>query len=191
MKKAAVLFAVFACIAVILCAGCVSQPANQPTVLTPVASSAAQSGDTVSVDYTLTTESGFTESSVGSEPLQFVIDGGTMIPGFNDAVKGMKVNETKTIVVPPSQGYGERTTDLVMSDLSLKDVEAYLGREAKTGDIFDIMIQTGNSIMPMSAQILTIDRPNDSLTYSVNQRLAGETLTFEIKLLSIDSKVHP
>ncbi|HJJ48445.1 MAG TPA: FKBP-type peptidyl-prolyl cis-trans isomerase [Methanocorpusculum sp.] len=189
MKKSAVLFIVFAVLAAVAGAGCVSDSGSQPVVLTPVSSTGtAQSGDTVSVDYTLTTDSGYTETSVGKEPLQFTIDAGTMIAGFNNGVKGMKVGETKTIVVPPSEGYGERTTDIVKSDLALKDVEQYLGREAKTGDIFDIMIQAGSSVMPMSAQILTIDRANDAITYSVNQRHAGETLTFEITLLSIDKK---
>ncbi|MEL7168415.1 MAG: FKBP-type peptidyl-prolyl cis-trans isomerase, partial [Bacteroidota bacterium] len=28
------------------------------------------------------------------------------IPGFRDGVVGMEVGETKTIVVPPEQGYG-------------------------------------------------------------------------------------
>ncbi|HJJ28716.1 MAG TPA: FKBP-type peptidyl-prolyl cis-trans isomerase [Methanocorpusculum sp.] len=188
MKKATVLLLVLAVLSVFAAAGCVSDAGNQPTVLTKVGSNTAQSGDTVSVDYTLTTDTGYTETSVGSDPLQFTIDGGTMITGFNNGVKGMKIGETKTIVVPPSEGYGERTTDMVKSDLSLKDVETYLGREAAIGDTFDIMIQSGSSVAPMSAQILTIDRDNDSLTYSVNQRHAGETLTFEITLLSIDQK---
>ena len=178
MKKSLLLLLALMTAALLITAGCVTE--NAPV---------AKSGDTVSVEYTLTTDTGYTESNVGkNDPLQFTIDGGPMIPGFNDAVKGMKVGEKKTVVVPPEKGYGQRTNDLVMSALTLSDVEEYLKREAKIGDIFDIMIQTTTSVTPMSAQILTIDRDNDAITYSVNQRHAGENLTFEITLLSIDKK---
>ncbi len=39
------------------------------------------------------------------EPLTFKVGDHTMIPGFENGVIGMKLNETKTIVVPPSEGY--------------------------------------------------------------------------------------
>ncbi len=39
------------------------------------------------------------------EPLTFKVGDHTMIPGFEKGVIGMKLNETKTIVVPPSEGY--------------------------------------------------------------------------------------
>ncbi len=39
------------------------------------------------------------------DPLTFKVGSHTMIPGFEKGVIGMKLNETKTIVVPPSEGY--------------------------------------------------------------------------------------
>ena len=38
-------------------------------------------------------------------PLTFTVGDHTMIPGFEKGVIGMKLNETKTIVVPPNEGY--------------------------------------------------------------------------------------
>ena len=43
-----------------------------------------------------------------SGALDFRIDGGEMIDGFNQGVKGMKVGGTRRITVPPSLGYGSR-----------------------------------------------------------------------------------
>ena len=37
--------------------------------------------------------------------LTFKVGSGTMIKGFDEGVRGMKLNETKTIVVPPDEGY--------------------------------------------------------------------------------------
>ena len=39
------------------------------------------------------------------KPLTFTVGNGTMIKGFEEGVVGMKLNETKTIVVPPDKGY--------------------------------------------------------------------------------------
>ena len=39
------------------------------------------------------------------EPLTFTVGSGSMIKGFDEGVIGMKLNETKTIVVPPDKGY--------------------------------------------------------------------------------------
>lgn len=174
MKKPAVFVLVFLAVVFIITAGCVGEQI-------------AKDGDSVSVYYTLTTDTGYTESNVGTDnTLTFIIGSGSVVNGFNDGVVGMKVGDTKTVVVAPKDGYGERTNDIVKDDLKLSDVEEYLGRSADIGDTFDIIIQQGNSITPLSAQILTIDRENDKITYSVNKRHAGETLTFEITLASIN-----
>lgn len=39
-------------------------------------------------------------------PLSFTIGSGQMIKGFNDGVKGMKINENKSVVIQPEDGYG-------------------------------------------------------------------------------------
>ncbi len=39
------------------------------------------------------------------DPLTFTVGDGSMIEGFDKGVVGMKLNETKTIVVPPDEGY--------------------------------------------------------------------------------------
>lgn len=43
------------------------------------------------------------------EPLSFVIGEGGMIAGFENGVLGMKVGETKTVVIDPIDAYGEAT----------------------------------------------------------------------------------
>ena len=47
------------------------------------------------------------DQSKGRGPLEFTTDGHQMIPGFDIMVQDMKLGEKRTIVLPPSQAYGE------------------------------------------------------------------------------------
>ena len=47
------------------------------------------------------------DSSDFHEPLEFTTAGGQMIPGFDMMVQDMKLNEKRTIVLPPDLAYGE------------------------------------------------------------------------------------
>ena len=43
----------------------------------------------------------------GHEPLSFTTGAGQMIPGFDIMVQNMKLNETRTVILPPELAYGE------------------------------------------------------------------------------------
>jgi FKBP-type peptidyl-prolyl cis-trans isomerase 2 len=49
------------------------------------------------------------------QPLAFTAGAGMMIPGFDEAARGMKINETKTVEIPPEKGYGTRNSSLIQS----------------------------------------------------------------------------
>ena len=68
----------------------------------------AQPGDKVSVHYTGTLEDGSQfDSSVGKQPLQFTIGSGMVIAGFDQAVRGLAVGESRRVVIPPEDAYGK------------------------------------------------------------------------------------
>jgi peptidylprolyl isomerase len=46
------------------------------------------------------------ETSLGSEPLQFTIGQGRVILGLEEAVAGMNVGESKTIIIPADKAFG-------------------------------------------------------------------------------------
>ncbi len=79
-------------------------------------------GDTVKVDYTGRLENGEVfDSSIEEEarkggvyddgrnyqPLEFKVGAGKVIKGFEEGVKGMKMNEKKEVEIPPEDAYGE------------------------------------------------------------------------------------
>jgi peptidylprolyl isomerase len=66
-------------------------------------------GKTLSVHYTGKLENGKVfDSSVGKDPLTFVLGSGQLIPGFEQGVTGMKAGGKRVITIPPSLGYGEQ-----------------------------------------------------------------------------------
>ena len=88
----------------------------------PLRESSAQNGDTVSVHYLGKFPGGRVfDTSMRSEaekaglfnrardykPLQVVLGAHQVIPGFEEALVGMKINETKEVTIPPEKAYGK------------------------------------------------------------------------------------
>jgi len=68
----------------------------------------AKKGDTVEVNYTGMFKNGDVfDTSKGRGPLKFTLGAGQLIQGFEEAVTGMKVGETKTVTIPPEKAYGK------------------------------------------------------------------------------------
>ncbi|MFM7129646.1 MAG: FKBP-type peptidyl-prolyl cis-trans isomerase [bacterium] len=71
---------------------------------------AAVAGQTASVLYTgfLASSGQIFDASLahGTAPLSFKLGAGQLVPGFEAGVNGMRVGESRIVVIPPSQGYG-------------------------------------------------------------------------------------
>ncbi len=74
----------------------------------------AKRGEKVTVHYTgwlyNNGEKGkkFDSSVDRGEPFTFDLGGGQVIPGWDQGVAGMKVGGKRTLIIPPSLGYGAR-----------------------------------------------------------------------------------
>ena len=140
---------------------------------------AVQSGDNVKVHYTGKFDDGEVfDTSEGSEPLAFTVGAGQVIPGFDQALLGMQVGETKNVVIPAGEAYGEREEGLIQTirreQFRLGDAEPVVGMalEMRTPD--------GHGI-PM---VIT-DVTETSVTLDANHPLAGETLHFDLQLAEV------
>jgi peptidylprolyl isomerase len=141
----------------------------------PEGAELAAAGNQVSVHYTGSLDDGTEfDSSVGKDPLQFQVGAGQMIPGFDAAVQGMAVGETKTVTFGPEEGYGEWDEAMTM-EVPLSD----LPEGAAVGD--DLIAGDGS----VTAKVTEIS--GEMATLDLNHFLAGKALTFEITLVSIDS----
>jgi peptidylprolyl isomerase len=67
----------------------------------------AKQGDTVRVHYRGKLQDGSVfDETFDREPLRFTIGGGQLIPGFEEAVVGMKPGDSKTTEVPVEKAFG-------------------------------------------------------------------------------------
>ena len=140
----------------------------------------AKNGDKVSVHYRGTLEDGseFDSSHSRNTPLEFTVGSGNMIKGFDEAVNGMTVNETKNIVLEPSEAYGEVIEDRIMPFPKSAFPD---GVTLEVGSIVQGADQ--NTGQPIVATIKQIE--SEEITLDFNHPLAGKILNFEIELLSI------
>lgn len=137
-----------------------------------------KSGDTVKVHYTGTLEDGTQfDSSMGSDPLQFTIGSGQLIPGFESCVLGMAVGEKQKVTLPPDQAYGEKREDLI---LTIDRGQLPSDTEPKVGLVLQAQQQDGSVVN------MTITEVGEAtVTVDANSPLAGKTLIFDIELVEV------
>jgi peptidylprolyl isomerase len=141
----------------------------------------AKDGDQVSVHYILTLDDGteLESSRDRGEPLSFVVGAGEMISGFDNAVRGMKVGEIKTVTLSPEEAYGPYRQELVAT-VSRSQLEE--GLEPYVGQQLIMTLPDGQS-----GYVTVIAITETDITVDANHELAGKALTFEIELVSIES----
>ena len=70
----------------------------------------------IRVDYTGTLENGEVfDTSKGQQPLEFKVGAGQMIKGFESALAGMSLNETKVFSLDPEDAYGHRDDERMLT----------------------------------------------------------------------------
>lgn len=139
-------------------------------------------GDTVSMTYKGTLDDGSVfDSTMTGNSFKFVAGAGQVIPGFDQAVLGMVLSESKTFTIPDSLAYGSRN-------------EPILQTVARSFFPEDITPEAGSTIQlqhnqghPSPALITEVTEDSVALSLDNNHPLAGKNLTFEITIVGINS----
>ncbi|MFC1694523.1 peptidylprolyl isomerase [Pseudomonadota bacterium] len=141
--------------------------------------SQAKAGDSVKIHYTGTLDDGTQfDSSDGREPLAFELGSGQVIPGFDKAVDGMTVGESKSVNIPAEDAYGPHHPQMIQEvpkSALPDDLEPAEGMglqaQGPDGQVLNLVV-TGVQ--------------EESITVDGNHPLAGKALNFDIELVSID-----
>jgi peptidylprolyl isomerase len=137
----------------------------------------AKQGDTVRVHYTGTLDDGQEfDSSRGLEPLTFTLGAGAVIEGFDEAVTGMRVGDEKRVTIPAAEAYGPRRDELT---LRLPRAELPADMELEEGS--QLRMEQGDQ----SVVVTVREVDDESVTLDANHPLAGESLTFDLRLVEI------
>ena len=138
----------------------------------------AKKGDKVKIHYTGRLSDGTVfDSSIGQEPLEFRIGDKQIFPKIEEAVIGMDINETKTVVVPADEAYGPYREDMVVDvpkDSFPSDIQPEVGLQLE-------LVQSNNQ--PIIVTILKVTEK--TVTLDANHPLAGKDLTFDVQLVEI------
>lgn len=153
---------------------------------------AVKEGDHVLVDYTgrledgtvfdtsvkdVAVEAGVYNPNRDYQPLGFTVGAGQMIRGFDAGVVGMAVGEERTLTLPPEDAYGVHHEEMVQTvpvdELSAAGITPVIGEKLTTS----------------FGQVGAItDITNTSAVIDFNHGLAGKTLIFDVKLVSIENQ---
>jgi len=138
----------------------------------------AAEGDTVLVHYTLTLTDGTEhESSRDGDPLEFILGAGQMIPGFENAIYGMKKGQSETFTIPPEEAYGPYDEELL---IEVSRDQFPQGVALEVGMLVPITYSSG-----LTQNVPIVEITETTVILDTNSPLAGEALTFEITLVDI------
>ena len=136
-----------------------------------------QEGAIVSIEYTLTDDSGnVLDSSAGKEPLTYIQGAGQIVPGLERELNGLKVGDQKKVQVKPEEAYG------------LPDPKAFqeIPREKIPPDAQKVGAMLMTKSLQGQAITLRVSQVKDkTVVVDFNHPLAGQALQFEVKLISV------
>jgi len=142
----------------------------------------AKAGDTVNIYYTGTLDDGtIFDSNVNGSPLTFIVGKGMVIPGFEEAVIGMAVNNEKTVRIPPEKAYGLYNASFIH----------VVNRTAFPSNLTPVVGQyysVRSTIDSSESSVKVINVTAATITLDANHALAGQNLTFSIRLTAINPK---
>ena len=135
--------------------------------------------DTIALHYKGTLNNGeLFDSSEGRDPLQFEVGTGQVIPGFDKAVIGMKVEENKVFTIPADEAYGQMNEELIYQVPKNAIPESL---NPTPGQRLVSNLEDGRQI-PVTVTEVT----EESITLDASHPLAGKDLTFDITIVSVD-----
>jgi FKBP-type peptidyl-prolyl cis-trans isomerase 2 len=139
---------------------------------------AVADGDKIKVHYTGTFDDGDVfDSSRDAQPLEFQVGSGQVIPGFDSALLGMTVGETKKVRLEVDEAYGPYNEEMVF-EADPSQFEDGLSPEV--GQSFQTQMEDGSPLL------LTVKAVKDGkITLDANHPMAGKVLNFELELVEI------
>jgi peptidylprolyl isomerase len=138
-------------------------------------------GDFVVINYTGTLDDGDVfDTSVDREPFEFQVGTGSVIPGLDKAVIGMKINEEKDIVIEPEEAYGFYDEEMVLS-FPLREVKSQF--EPQVGMTIGVQLDNGRQVPAMITNVT-----EEAVIIDMNHPMSGKTLHFHLSLVEINQE---
>jgi len=131
----------------------------------------------VSLAYTLKVDGNVVDEADQDDPLLYLHGHDNIVPGLEKSLAGMKVGESKTVVLKPKDGYGEYDEDAVEII-----PRAEFPKEIPLESGVEIVIEDEEGD-ELNATIVEVTK--DKVTLDLNHPLAGKELYFDVTILDI------
>jgi len=117
------------------------------------------------------------DSSDGHGPLQFLAGHGNIVAGLEDEMKGMKIGDSKNVVVAAKDGYGEYDEKAFM-DVPSKQFPS----DMKVEEGLELTVRDDSG----EGRYARIERvEGETVRLNFNHPLAGDELHFDVKVVAL------
>ena len=118
------------------------------------------------------------DSTFDKQPATFKVGDGNLLPGFEQALYGLKAGGKRSLPIAPEQGFGQPNPQNVqiMPRSQLKDMELGEG-------LLVIFNDAANAELPGMVQSFD----DNQVSVDFNHPLAGKTLSFEVEIIAVQA----
>ncbi len=120
-------------------------------------------------------------TTFAGNPATLMLGQGQLAPFLEEALLGMEEGSHKTFALPPERAFGQRNNELVRDvSRATLDENSAPGADYRVGDLVDFAAPGGGRFAGILRELR-----DDGATFDFNHPLAGQALTFEVKLISV------
>jgi len=118
------------------------------------------------------------DSNFGQDPVSFVMGDGSLLPGFERRLLGMRTGDEAEFRIPSEEGFGDPQDDNIQEIPRREfDEEAPL----EPGMLFSFADAAGGEVPGMIAAV-----GEDSVTVDFNHPLSGRTIHFRVRIARVE-----
>jgi FKBP-type peptidyl-prolyl cis-trans isomerase SlpA len=120
-------------------------------------------------------------TTFAGNPATLMLGQGQLAPFLEDCLIGMEEGAHQTFDLRPAQAFGERNADLIRDvTRATLDENSVPGTDYRIGDLVDFAAPGGGRFAGVLRELR-----DDAATFDFNHPLAGQSLQFEVKLISV------
>ena len=123
------------------------------------------------------------ESADAAEPMTYLHGYGEIAPGLEEELDGVEEGALLEIVLPPDKAYGDYNPDGIVA---VPRTEFPADAEIVPGDWISVQIkqdEESDEVEDLEMKVLEISP--DAITLDANHPLAGQEVTFDIRVLGV------
>jgi len=137
-------------------------------------------GTRVFLNFSLALEDGAeVDSNFGTDAVSFAIGDGSLLPGFEQRILGMKPGERRLFEVPPEDAFGQPNENNVQR-IAREHFDD--GIELQPGLVCSFADAAGGEVPGMVVAV-----EGDEVTVDFNHPLAGRTILFDVQVHRIEA----